>query len=546
LQVCDFSLLTESSIKRIMELVQLIEALFNPGAYPFPVHGIEVRQTHISIVFLAGPFVYKLKKPVNLGFLDFSSLEKRKHFCEEEVRLNRRLAPTVYLGVVPITQTDKDVRIEGEGDAIEWAVKMERLPEGGSLLDRLERGELNRETIELLARKIAAFHARADSGPHIAEFGKFEVVSQNARENFEQSASHVGDSVSRNVFDRLRALTEENLQQFQALIESRASRGMPRDTHGDLHLDHVYYFPKRKPPNDLVVIDCIEFNERFRYADPIADAAFLAMDLIFHGERALANAFISAYLHSTGDVETANLLPFYVAYRAAIRGKVEGIELFEKEIPDDVRSVVRTRARAHWLLALGELEQPSRRPCLVLVGGLPGSGKSTLSRVLAEQGHFHVIRSDVVRKELAGLDPNSSARGAIDEGIYTSEWTMRTYSECLLRTERLIIEGERAIVDASFGAETHRREFLSAAARLAVPGVLFICKTNPDVARQRIENRRGDASDADQFIYKKAAERWQPTSPKTQPSCHEIATDGTKEAASMEVMGILRHMRLIE
>jgi hypothetical protein len=158
-----------------------------------------------------------------------------------------------------------------------------------------------------------------------------------------------------------------------------------------------------------------------------------------------------------------------------------------------------------------------------------------------------VIRSDVVRKEIAGLDPNSSARGAIDEGIYTDEWSKRTYTECLLRAERLIFEGERPIVDASFGAEAHRREFLSAAERLGVPGVLFICKTNPNVARQRIENRRGDASDADQFIYQKAAERWQPLGSLTiQASCHEISTDGTKEAALEEVMGILRQMRLIE
>src|SRR5579872_2823633 len=421
-----------------MDLIQLIEALSDPAAYPHAVQGIEVKQTHISVVFLAGQFVYKLKKPVNLGFLDFSTLEKRKHFCEEEVRLNRRLAPNIYRGVVPITQTSTGVQIEGEGPAIEWAVKMERLPDGTSMLDRLKHGEVDRKIVELLAKKIAAFHAQAESGPQIATFGRFGVVAKNARENFEQSLTHVGTTVSQSVFDRVRSLTEELLTQLQSLIEARAARGVPRDTHGDLHLDHVYHFPDREPPNDLIVIDCIEFNERFRYADPIADIAFLAMDLIYNGQRKLSDDFIALYVQATGDAEGSALLAFYVAYRAVIRAKVEGIELFEKEISQEKRSIATQRARAHWLLALVELENPARLPCLILVGGLPGSGKSTLARGLAEKGSFRVIRSDVVRKELAGIDPNASARGEFDEGIYTVEWTARTYAECLRRAEQLL------------------------------------------------------------------------------------------------------------
>ncbi len=529
-----------------MELTHLIEALSNPSAYPFPIERIEVRQTHISVVFLAGSLVYKLKKPVNLGFLDFSTLEKRKHFCEEEVRLNRRLTPTVYRGVVPISKTENGIQVEGSGEAIEWAVKMERLPEGASLLERLQRGEVGHKIIEVLANKIASFHKVAESGPHIAAFGRFEVVAHNARENFVQSVAQVGVTVSRKVFDRLSRLTDERLTQLPPLIESRADRGVPRDTHGDLHLDHVYYFPEREPPNDLIVIDCIEFNERFRYADPIADAAFLAMDLIFHGHRELAQAFIETYLRATGDTEGEALLPFYTAYRAVIRAKVEGIEFLEKEISERERSIVCNRARAHWLLALGEMEEPSQRPCLVLVGGLPGSGKSTLARGLAEQGNFQVIRSDVVRKELAGLDPNASARGAFDEGIYTPEWTTRTYAECLRRAEQILIDGGRAIVDASFGKEAHRREFLEVSLRLGVHGLLIVCKTSPEAARQRLENRRGDASDADQRTFQRIAQRWQPIGPGTRRVFHELATDGTKEEALERAFGLLRKERLLD
>ncbi len=514
-----------------MEPAQLVEALSNPAAYPHPVDAVRVIHTHISVVFLAGRCVYKLKKPVDFGFLDFTTLEKRRHFCEEEVRLNRRLTPSVYLGVVPITADAAGVRIEGTGDAVEWAVKMERLPEGASLLDRLPRGGVTPDLLAELAAKIAAFYARAESGPHIAAFGKFDVVAGNARENFEQAAPQIGVTVSRAVFDRLRALNEATLARLRPLIEARAARGVPRDTHGDLHLDHVYYFPDRQPPENLVAIDCIEFNERFRFADPVADVAFLVMDLAFHGHRDLAAVFAEAYFRAAGDAEGTALLPFYTAYRAAVRAKVEGFELTEKEIPEDERTAALTRAKAHWLLALGELEERDRRPCLVLVGGLPGSGKSTLARGLAERADFIVIRSDVVRKELAGLPTDAPAHGPHDEGIYSPEWSDRTYAECLRRAEELLFGGERVIVDANFWEEARRRAFLDSAARLGVPAVFILCRTSPETAKRRIEARVGDASDADCAVYERAAARWQEVGPATRSVLHEIPTDGTPDEA---------------
>ena len=328
-----------------MDLIHLIKALSDPAAYPDKVERVKVIQTHISVVALAGKFVYKVKKPVKLGFLDFSTLEKRKYFCAEEVRLNRRLAPTVYRGVVPIVATASGVRVEGAGEAIDYAVKMERLPEGASLHDCLQRGEVDRAAIESLARKIAGFHRQADRGPLIAAFGRYNVVARNARDNFEQSRSHIGVTISRTVHDRLRTLTEEALERWRTLIESRAACGIPRDAHGDLHLDHVYRFPDRAPPDDLIVIDCIEFNERFRCADPIADSAFLAMDLVHHGRRDLADAFVAAYFDASGDRDGADLFPFYMAYRAAVRGKVEGLEVFEAEVPETERNAARDRAR---------------------------------------------------------------------------------------------------------------------------------------------------------------------------------------------------------
>jgi aminoglycoside phosphotransferase family enzyme len=339
-----------------MELTRILEACSDPAAYSYPVEQVEVRQTHISLVFLAGSFAYKIKKPLNLGFLDFSTLEKRRHFCHEEVRLNRRLAPEVYLDVVPLTETPTGVQVEGPGEAIEWVVKMRRLPEEATLAKRLEHGAVNVPLLERLARKLALFHQQAEAGPHIAAYGRFEVVAQNARENFAQAAPLLGKTTSQAVFVRLEELTERSLSELHPVIESRAQRGIPRDTHGDLHLDHVYFFPDKEPPNDLVIVDCIEFNERFRFADPVADMAFLVMDLKFHGRRDLAHVFRDAYFQATGDHEGRRLLPFYTAYRAAVRGKVEGLELPEEEIPQEERASAFARAHAHWLLALEELE----------------------------------------------------------------------------------------------------------------------------------------------------------------------------------------------
>ena len=527
-----------------MELTRLVEALSDPAAYPFAVEAVTVRQTHISVVFLAGSFAFKIRKPVNLGFLDFSTLEKRLRDCEAEVRLNRRLAPEVYLGVVPITAAGDGVKVEGQGDAIEWAVKMERLSDDVNLHHRISRGDVGTGEIEALAVRVAGFHAGAAAGSHISEFGRYEVVARNCRENFEQSIPQIGTTVSPQVFASLQGLTEKALTTHQVLIDDRAARGVPRDTHGDLRLDHVYLFPDRKPPADIAIIDCIEFNERFRYADPISDMAFLLMDLESQGERDLARAFLAAYLRASGDGEGGALIDLYMSYRAAVRGKVEGIKALQREITDADRAESLSLTKRFWLLALCELEQPARRPCLVLVGGLPGAGKSTLARDLGARAGLEVIRSDVVRKELAGVSGQRAEPPEFGHGIYSPDWTIRTYAECLRRAEPFIFEGQRVLIDASFREENQRIAFLQAASRLGVPAITFICHAEPEVIRQRLAERRHDVSDADWSVYLQAAAAWQPPSPATQSKLHAIETGGTREESLERVLGMLREAGL--
>jgi aminoglycoside phosphotransferase family enzyme/predicted kinase len=522
------------------DLPTLIGALSRADAYPHTVPEVEIRQTHISVVFLADEFAYKLKKPVRLGFLDFSTAERRQHFCHEEVRLNRRLAPHVYLGVVPVTATGGAFRFEGDGEIVDWAVKMRRLPDEATLEKRLERDEVSPAQLQALAAKVAGFHAAAAAGKQIAEYGRVAVVASNARENFAQSASHVGRTVRASVYERLVQLTEEYLERLGVLIEARAERRVPRDTHGDLHLDHVYVFPDRPPPEDLVIIDCIEFAERFRYADPVADMAFLVMDLIGHGRRDLAQEFAAAYFRAANDDDGAALLPFYVAYRALVRAKVEGIELEEREVPAEERARVRQRARAHWLLALAELEAPRYRPVLLLVGGLPGAGKSTLARGLQERARFHVLRSDVVRKELAGIPEQQPATTSYGQGIYDTMWTERTYEELLRRAAPMLADGERVLIDASFRTEALRRRFLDAAFEWGIPALFVHCQADDETVRRRLAARRGDASDADWSIYEQSAVAWEP--PPQGPTLRayrSIWTEGEAAEALDRVMGLL-------
>ncbi|MDR3637075.1 MAG: AAA family ATPase [Isosphaeraceae bacterium] len=510
-----------------MGLADLVCALSEPSAYPHHVDNVDVHQTHISVVFLAGSYAYKVKKPLSLGFLDYSTLERRRGFCEQETILNRRLAPEVYLGVVPVTREPDGLRVEGQGPVVEWAVKMVRLPADATLEARLRRGLLGPEHVELLARRIAAFHADAATNAEITAAGRFGVVADNARQNF----AHAAAAVSRAVFERARDRTERCLDSLRPLIEARAERGVPRDGHGDLRLDHVYFFPDRPPPADLVIVDSIEFNARFRHADPVADMAFLDMDLVFHGRRDLARIFSNTYFLASGDAEGRSLLPFYRSYRAAVRGKVEGIESLEPEVPDAARSSALVHARAHWLLALGEVEEPARRPCLVLVGGLPGSGKSTLARGLAGSAGFEVIRTDVVRKELAARAGLAVTPASFEEGIYTPEWTEWTYAECLQRADALLFDGRRVLIDATFGREASRRLFLDAAVRWGVPGLLLLCKADQTLTLARLERRRGDASDADGVIYEQAARRWEDLGALTRLVTREIDTGGSAEHA---------------
>lgn len=527
-----------------MDLQRLLTGLSDPLAYPHAVQSVELCQTHISVVALTDDVVYKIKKPVKFPFLDFSTLEQRRFYCEREVELNRRLAPDVYLGVVPIVVKAGRLQVDTDGEPVEWAVKMRRLPAAATLEQRLARNEVDPPLMRRLAQRLAAFHAAAPCNPHRMQYARFNAVSRNIRDNLQIAHTAGQTTIDTAVLTRLEELTRQCLTRSQELIERRADHNVPRDVHGDLHLDHVYVFPEQQPPADLAIIDCIEFNDAFRFVDPVADLAFLVMDLKFHNRRDLARDFVEAYFQAANDSEGRALLPLYTSYRATVRAKVETLELAESEIPAEERSAAAIRARGHWLLALSELEEPAQRPCLLLVGGLPGTGKTTLSRKLAQTAGFTVIRSDVVRKELAGLLPTAASDAHYGSGLYTREWSDRTYAECLRQTETLLAQGQRVLVDAKFSEEQRRQQFLDVARQLALPAHVFVCQASPDVIRERLQNRTGDASDADWKIYLAAVNDWEPVSVQNAQVLTTIETQ-IADLAHQQAMQVLRIAELV-
>jgi aminoglycoside phosphotransferase family enzyme/predicted kinase len=518
-----------------MNLETILRDLLDPLAHPRVARPPVLVQTHASAVILAGDDVYKLKKPVDLGFLDYSTLARRQAMCAAEVALNQRLAPGVYVGVVPITERDGRAVLGGEGEPIEYAVHMRRLSEEATLSAHVRRGPVDAAVLERVGRTIARFHAGARRGPDVSRWAEFELVRDNCRDNFTSLAPHAGSVAPVEELLRLRLETEAELDLQRARIEHRAAHDVPCETHGDLRLEHVYLLDESR----IAIIDCIEFSPRYSCADPIADIAFLAMDLRAHGAWPEARALLAAYFDECGDDDGRALVPLYIAYRSGVRAKVRALQANAAAIPAHQRQIALQLARAHVQLAVGELAPAGERPCLVFVGGLPGTGKSVLSSGLAASAEFVWLRADAIRKELAGLDPLASGRADVRSGIYTPEWNERTYAECLARAKTALYAGRRVLVDASFKDEVRRRACVEAARDWGVPALFLECTSSPDLVRGRLAARVNDPSDADWSIYEHVRRTWEPLGPRTAALHATIDTSGSREDSLRHALAAL-------
>lgn len=329
----------------MLVLPSTVEALLKSQAYPHKPQQIELVQTQMSFILLAGEYVYKIKKPVNLGYLDYTTLEKRHFFCHQELELNRRLCPDAYLAVVPIVEKKGELRIEGRGKAIEYAVKMKQLPQDRMMDVLLPQGRVTPEMVGRVAEKLVGFHQRAQTNPKIAAFGRLDVIRHNCDENFAQTEKYIGLTIFRVKYERIKGYTDDFIKSNANLFEKRVREGRIRDCHGDLHAAHVCF------TDDICIYDCIEFNDRFRYCDVASEVAFLAMDLDRYQQAGLSRHLVNTYVGLVHDEELLKLLNFYKCYRAYVRGKVESFKLDDPLISGSEKTKALENARSYFQLA---------------------------------------------------------------------------------------------------------------------------------------------------------------------------------------------------
>lgn len=493
--------------------------------------GVELRETHISWVFLDGDDVFKIKKPVDMGFLDFSTLEKRRVACEAEVRLNRRLAEGIYLGVVPVTfGPDGRHQLEGAGELVDWAVHMRRLPDADRADVRLSQGRFQPEDIEAVAARLARFHAASAPTEEAARFGGVETVRRNVEENFEQTRTSLGDYLEGSQAGELAAWQRRFLEEKRGLFEGRLGNGRVRDGHGDLRLEHVYI----DDSGSIAIIDCIEFNDRFRYADVCADVVFLAMDLAFHRRVDLAERFLAAYSREANDYDLYPLIDFYESYRAFVRGKVSSFVVSDPATPHEARERAAEDARHYFLLALASGRRSVLPPSVVAVGGLIASGKSTVAARVGALMTAPVVDADRTRKHLAGLAAEEPAREEAFRGIYSEDFTNDVYREVFRRADAVLSSRRPVVLDASFRSRELRASARELASRHGVPFTFVECRAPDPLLRKRLAARVTGrrVSDGRLEIFDEFRARWEPV--EELPSEDHLALDTSRPLEETE------------
>lgn len=525
--------------RRTAALPPVIRALLSPAAYFHPAASVDLIQTHISYVLLAGDHAYKIKKPLDLGFLDYSTLEKRRHFCEEEVRLNRRMCGDTYLGVVPVTEEPSGgFRLGGNGQPVEWAVHMRRLPAEGAMPALLARGEVDFEMIRAVAHRLAEFHLTSETSEYIASFASVEGVMVNWRENFEQTEPYIGRTITREQWEEVKAYVEGFAARDRALFERRAAEGRARDCHGDLRAEAIVF-----KDGDVCIYDCIEFNDRIRYGDVASDMAFLAMDFDFRGRPDLADDLLGLYLNATQDATLPLVLNFYRCYRAYVRGKVDGFQIDQPEVGKRQRAAAERRARRYFRLARAYAAQRTPR-ALILVSGLSGTGKSFVAYALASRLGAQVVSSDVTRKRLAGVPPTEPHVEPWGKGIYDPALTERTYAAMLEEAGASLEEGRGVILDATYLKRSHRAAARALARRRRARFLALDLRCPEDEVRRRLSERVGGrrvVSDGRWEIYQRQKKSFEPLTELTE---RERMSFDTTKPVTLAIADVFERLRI--
>ena len=510
----------------------LIRGLSDPGAYPHEPSVVKLVQTPISLVFLAGDLVYKVKKPVNRGFLDFSELTQREFFCTEEVRLNRRLCPDIYRGVVPVTEQEGDVEIDGGGRIIDYAVVMKRLPEEGMMNVMLDADLVTPDHIRLIADILVPFYRSAPTGPGVDEYGNIESVRINTDENFRQTKAFRGDTITHKQFEDIREYVDAFFDENREAFQRRVDGGFIREGHGDLHSRNICI-----DEESIHIYDCIEFNERFRIKDVAEDMAFLAMDLDFHLHPSLSSLFVSQYRNRSDDDELARLLPFYACYTAYVRGKVESFIWADEDEPKDERRRAKRDAGAYFSLSHHYAISP-RTPFVVVMTGLSGTGKSALASTLAKEMGWAVVSTDEVRKEIAGIDPSSHRYDDFNRGIYSPRMHEETYREMLVRMEERLLEKSSVILDGAYLKRSERERVRRMAEDLGARFLIVHVQCPDELVEERIEGRMWseNPSDATVEVYRRQKSFAQPPNGDERPHTITIDTSESLRAGAKRII----------
>ena len=488
----------------------VMDDLALPAAFPIPRPSrIERVETHASWVFLGDRDVFKVKKPVNFGFLDFSTIDKRRAACESEVSLNARLARGVYLGVVPVTRSpDGSLVFGGAGEVVDWAVHMTRLPDEQRADVLLTAGKLSGSEVDALAERIAAFHEAVRCDEETSAQGATSAIKRNVVENFSQTRDVVSEYLAPEEADEIERWQLAFLSENAPLFDDRIASQRIRDGHGDLRLEHVYFGAS----GSVTIIDCIEFNERFRYADVCADVAFLSMDLAWHGRVDLAERFLARHARATGDYDLYSVVDFYESYRAYVRGKVATLLAADELADESARERAATEARRYFLLALAAHRKPLLGPALVCVGGLIASGKSSIAEAIALEMSATVVDADRTRKRMLGVPPIVPIHDPAWKGAYDLSFTEEVYAEVRRRAGVVLGSGRPVVVDASLRSATERRALRDLARQHGVPVRFVECQVNPELCRVRLlrRERESGVSDGRLAIFDDFCARFEP------------------------------------
>lgn len=506
-----------------------VQALCQESAYSHAVNPpIQLLQTHISYVFLTGQYAYKVKKPADFGFLNFTTLEKRLFYCQEELRLNSRLSGELYLAVVPIFDLGGDRYQVGTPEElqgiptdkiVDYAVQMRQFEQSQLFSQLFAADQLTPELMDTLGQDLAHFHQSAATSPEISVFGSPGAVAQVANNSYRLGENFIGRSQTQAQFTDTKAFSDRFFEEHQDWLEKRQRDHKIRECHGDLHLNNICLYH-----DEIQIFDCIEFNQEFRNIDGIYDAAFLVMDLQFRQRSDLAQRFLNAYLEWSNDYEGAALLPLYLSMRAYIRGNVNSLALNDPAIPAADKATIQATAAAYFKTAYDYTQvQPGK---LYVTCGLSGAGKTTLARSLATQiGAIH-IRSDAVRKHLAAvpLDQRSQGSETFAGGIYTPEMTAKTYDRLLELGLFLVAAGQTVILDAKYDRQSQRQQVIEAANNQGTALEILHCQAPLAVMQQRLGDRRGDIAEATPQILEQQVAEFEPFTPPEQAYVRAIDT----------------------